>query len=449
MSSTLFALFIVFLSAFAFRAMLNNHVRERYTPWVAAIYVFTACAYRFILNPKIVHLLLILIYYLSIGFLFNGFKVKSLWKNKAFWAFVPLMLYQFLAFRWGMFSKQCAFQWLYVIMYSYAPGYCIASWMMEREDGMARLLKPMACAITALGFVFVLFGALSGGFSSDERTALGSTYGGDALNVNSIALIMDFVLVWIAIFLPMAFQTSLARAKRLSVLLKLTFAFGSFLVVIVLLKTGSRNGALALVPIFYYMVFCFKGMSFSKKFGIGTLFAVALVGFVLASGSSFTKLRIFDYNAGYTGDITNGRRMYHQRWIDNLIDNEKMWGIGALTGSYDSEYPGMANGHSVYFQIFIQTGYVGSTLFIIAMLFMFMMFNGVRSADGVNWKWLGRVLFFAWILTGVAESVNYISDMPSPKIGFAIAMAICAQRDVLKRRERQLMRQMPMRFGGW
>ena len=158
MSSTLLALFIVVIFTFVFRALTGSKTREKLTPWVFAIYVFTACAYRFVLRPQIIHLLLILIYYLSIAFLLNGFKTKTFLRNKALWAFLPFVIYQFVAFRWGVDSKASFYQWLYVIMYSFAPGYCIASWAMEREDGMLRLLKPVACAVTALGFVFVLFG---------------------------------------------------------------------------------------------------------------------------------------------------------------------------------------------------------------------------------------------------------------------------------------------------
>lgn len=447
MSSTLFALFIVFIFTFVFRFIVRPNTREIFTPWIFAVYVFAACAYRFVMNPKIVHLLLILIYYLSIAFLLNGFKIKTLGRNKAFLMFIPFVAYQFFAFRWGMDTKACFYQWLYVIMYSYAPGYCIASWAMERENGMVRLLKPVATAIALLGIVFIFFGAFSGGFAADERVALGSSYGGDGLNVNSIALIMDFVLMWVAAFLPMAFQTRMAHSGRLNIMMKSMFAVGSLIAIMVLLKTGSRNGALALVPVFYYMVFCFKGLSFAKKFAISTFFLVVMAGLVIASGASISSLRIFKYKETYTEDISNGRTAYHLRIIDSLRSDEKMLGIGSLVGNIYNEdrLPGMANGHSMYFQIFVQTGYIGSTLFVLAMLVFMLSLRGVRPVDGVNWKWLGYTFVLAWMLTGIGESVNYIADLPSAKTAFGFALALCSQRWVLRKRRMQ----MPvMPYGG-
>ncbi len=439
MNSSLFALFIVIVFTFVFRITIRPNMREKCTPWVFAVYIFCACGYRFIINPMILHLFLILVYYLSIAFLFNGLKVKALLHNKAFWMFVPFVAYQFLAFRWGVYAKASFYQWLYVIMYSFAPGYCVASWVMEREDGMARLLKPVACSIAALGFVFVFFGAFSGGFSADDRIGLGSEHGVDVLNVNTIALIMDFVLMWVAGFLPMIFQARLAKSGRTSTILKALFAFGSLVSIIVLVKTGSRNGALALVPAFYYMAFCFKGLSGAKRFMISTAFLMVMAVFVVTSGANISTLRIFKYTESYNEDISNGRTMFHLRIIDSMRDKEKLWGIG--THSYNAEkfeQYGMSNGHSMYFQIFVQTGYVGSTLFVLAMLTLLMSLRGVRPVDGVNWKWLGYTFVFAWMLTGIGESVNYISDLPSAKTAFGFALALCSQRWVLRNRRLQM-----------
>jgi hypothetical protein len=317
---------------------------------------------------------------------------------------------------------------------------------MEREDGMLRLLKPVACAVTALGFVFVLFGAFSGSFSADDRTALNSSYGGEGLNVNTIALISDFVIMWIAGFLPMAFQSRFAKITKTGFLLKVLFMFGALVSIMVLIKTGSRNGALALIPAFYYMIFCFKGVSMVKRFLISTILLIVMVGFVIVSGVNVSSLRIFNYSGGYKGEVTNGRTMFHLRIIDSMREDEKLWGIG--THSYNAEkfnQVGMSNGHSVYFQIFVQTGYIGSVLFLLSMLVMFVSLLRVRSVDGINWKWLGYTFVLAWMFTGIGESVNYISDLPSPKTAFGFALAICSQRWILRKR---YMQAMPYGGGG-
>lgn len=440
MKSSLVALIITFVFAFVFRGVIHPRLRELLTPWVFAIYVFCACAYRFVLTPAPLHFLIIIVYYLSIAFLLNGFRMRSLWRNKVMWAFVPFILYQFFAFRWGMYTKACTYQWIYVLLYSYAPGYCVATWIMEREDGMARLLKPMAWAVSLLALVFLAFGALKGDFSADRRVALGSSYGESGnLNVNAIALIMDFVIMWIMAFLPMAFQLRLSVRRRLNVLLKVMFAFGSFVTIVVLLKTGSRNGFLALVPAVYYMTFCFKGISVVKKIGMMTFLLLAMAAMVIVGGSNVSQLRVFNYEADMKGDITNGRSAFHLRVIDGLRSDEKIWGIGSLVGDFDIDLLGMANGHSVYFQILVQTGYIGSVLFVFGFLCMCVMLFFRHPVDSVNWRALGLAFVCAWVFTGIGESVNYMNDLPSPKAAFGFALAICGQPYVLRCRRVRMM----------
>ena len=135
-------------------------------------------------------------------------------------------------------------------------------------------------------------------------------------------------------------------------------------------------------------------------------------------------------------DVSNGRMAFHIHAIESMRDGEKAWGIGSWVGDIDKleRLPGMANGHSIYFQIFVQTGYVGSTLFVFAMLTLLMSLRAVRPVDGVNWKWLGYTFVLAWMLTGIGESVNYMSDLPSAKTAFGFALALCSQRWVLRKR---------------
>lgn len=345
----------------------------------------------------------------------NGFPRQDLKRNPAATAFLVFYLYMIVVACFGLYPVAGICDYMISLM-TYASGYFTASWACRTEGG---LRKVLGAALVA-SFVIVGYALIHGGFAADvvhdgARGVLAvdliDEEGGGG-NPNYTALTLDCTLPFLLILLLMPARTAKENLYRM--LSAATFIAISLLLV----RTGSRNGCLSLLPCAWYFVYSTRHHSVRmRRIALGlVVLAIGTMG-VFFTMRQATEIRAFHISTESRGfdsamdALTTGRWGFYQACLDKMSPMEKIFGKGfsldvqdyrfnRLTGVFEKvDRPRSQNYHSMYVTIFIRSGAVGSLLFLIFLIKVIA--QAMKCGDRGR---MAILLLGGWMLPGVGEA---------------------------------------------
>lgn len=401
--------FEIALSALLLK-LIPFRIRERFMPWALALFIGLPA-----LTPYLSSVLMqgvILASFLLCCFLSNGYQVRHFRHNAVFIFFILFWGYQCVSMFFGERVSYGLVYYLRIPFETVFVGYAVGVWLLGDPSRWERLLKAVSAVLLVIVVVYILKGALAHGMEHQAsfRGEIGLDEA-DAANPNWVGLVLIGILPYPVFLL-------LTKVGRCRVAWRLC-AFGvSAILTLMLVRTGSRNACLGLVPLIYFMVFGVKA-SFSKRCLVFLALSLALSVLIVRTTSNLSDLRIF--NANKSGDITSGRLdFYRYNMLYRMTPLQRWFGCGAWLDHSLKGKIVMANGHSVYVQILRQSGYVG--------MFFFLLFASaliVKSAKNGSRGRLALAMFGCWALTGLGESGSLLSGGGSSKILLGMAIAFC------------------------
>ena len=392
--------------------------RDILTPWALALLLGLATLTPYM--PPMIMVVTVFVNFFFCCFLTNGYRVEWLRHNSVLAFFLLFWAYQCFSMVFGTQIMYSTVYYLQIPFESIFIGYFVGIWAMQNPERWERLLRIVTYVLFAVVVIYIMKGALSHGMGSEEvfRGDVGLDEDSIA-NPNWVGLVMIGILPY-SVLLLMSKEAFKKKPWQMACAF-----FVSAMITLLLVRTGSRNACLGLVPILWYIVLSGVKNSFLKRGLILFALLVVLAGLIVETTSSVSDLRIF--NANKSGDITSGRLDHYRNiMLYQRTPAQKWFGCGAwLDLTRDGRYV-MANGHSVYVQMLRQSGYVGVGLFVLFVL----AFIVKARKSGPNGK-LALALFGVWLVTGIGESGPFLSGGGSSKILLGMALAFCANRRIV------------------
>lgn len=373
--------------------------------------------------------------------LLNGMPRIDLSNNPSWKSFLIFYSYMYVAGFFGLYVLEMSAQYINILLTAFGVGYFLSSWCCRTEGSVQKLLvaTTLACVVVVVHQYFL------GGFSAstlddsgrqmllDEATGKLATSTG----VNGLALIMD-------VLLPFSLLAGLSPMNiRCPAWIRIAGMASFILIGLVIVRTGSRNGAFGLVPCFIYFLSSTRNANAKAR----RLFIGVVAGMIIVFGSLFMMrnvgyIRAFDIMAneqmGYAsrGDVmTSGRLSLYERLFKEMSPLQVVVGAGYNTADAatfvsknvaegDREYMlahrtrvGPGNMHSMYMTVFFRSGVVGSLLFFAFIL------KTIKEARRMGGRGRLALMFLSiWLLTGLGESAGMTSGSTSILAGFAMGL---------------------------
>lgn len=311
-----------------------------------------------------------------------------------------------------------------------AIGYYAGVWAVTTPDGVRRLLKWGSAGAAVVAFVWITKGGLLNESSMDMRQGRAGVdvemFDAETVNllfnVNGIGLVLSAAVIYPFLF---AFQ----KAK---LWMRLAAMGVAFVLTVLVIRTGARNSALVVVPMAWYMLCAKTSLATWKK----ALAVVVLLGgmgaYLVHMEKDVGKIRAFDiFEKGKGDDAGSGRIGAFKVWVDEMGGCYVM-GAGA---KYDHSMERMAVGnmHSVYMQVFYQSGIVGSVLLL---LFVLAFVSRCLTSRQNPYRHMALALLGVWLMTGVGESANINGGSGRALVALGLAMALLSNRRLRPERAR-------------
>lgn len=414
-----YRLLFLLVASLVMKALISDKVRNKITPYVFAFSV-AAPSFGTALQglPAVI---CIALGYLSRAFLLDGCQFRWMRNNPIVGALVVLWLYMMSSMMFGDFSGYAFAYYLYVFFDSVMVGYFVGMWVLRNPGEWARLLRILTVA-AAICLVFYTFHGVFSTSLAEEmgggRATISVEKDGELVvsNQNYVGLLVVALLPY-PFLLIMGRHSDYAKHAWIKFVAYITF----ILMAAALVRTGSRNASLGLLPILAYLFFAKTALDRSKKMALRVAIVISVLVTLAFSTGALDKLRIITA-ASESGDITSGRLDSFIVKLYGSTETQKWFGRGCL---YDLRFyeelglktPPMSNGHSMYFQILYQSGYVG-----VFLLFVLISAVWIRSKGMGTRGHLIRLLFFIWAFCGVAESMPLLQEgVFKPLMGMALA----------------------------
>lgn len=373
--------------------------------------------------------------YVMVMFLCNGFPRRDGLGNPVWKAFLVFYGYMFLVVFTGYFPLEGAREYLQIFLNTFAAGYFLAMWMCKNEGAYGKVLTGVLVAAWFTIIYVVRHGGLdASGLDANGRGALDVNLlaEGVRMNVNHSALAYSC-------FLPFLVSAMLLTVRKPSdSILRFLSGIAFILISIMIVRTGSRNGALALLPCLWFFFCATKRRHRAGRILIGILVVGALLVGVARAMRNAESIRAFDFRAksqlekGYetAGDAaTSGRLELYLGVYNQMTFFEKIFGKGfTLNGSrwthdrmtgtdvYRTKIT-MENLHSIWVSIFCRAGFLGVLLFIIFIVISFR--RGFMLGDRGR---LALLYFGVWLLTGTGEAWGVIGGQTAILAGIAMGL---------------------------
>lgn len=397
----------LFLSlTFAWHYLVPRSVHDKVLPWAFAALMCNICCSTFL--SGFFHAILGLLNYTLFAIICDGFSLEYRNQNPSWKAFMFFWAYMVASSLWGDYRVSGIAYWLNILFTSFCIGYSVALWLLRTPWGLRKLSLPMIL----LSFLAVVLYAKHGGLNQIEAGAGRAAFDAETLgedivfNENSIAIYMVMLLV----FMEIAYmRTALSKKERI---LKFAALGVAVPLALILIRAGSRGGALCLLPMTLYFLFS-TGNQTKRRTRIA-LFVVGVL--VIAVGVSYTmkgahsirafSLRGEDSEASYLTDadqLTTGRVSMWERNISMMTDIQMVFGRGLWTISDKTNRVTAGNAHCMYMTILYNSGYVGVALFLIVLCLIIS--ESKRLGDRGR---MAGVFFGIWMLHGVGESWGMI-----------------------------------------
>ena len=284
---------------------------------------------------------------------------------------------------------------------------------------------------------FVKYGSWSAAQLADEggRLVIDSETTGISTNVNRIALIATAILCF-----PVAYLLHRWNWKK-EKLVKCVAAVALLVISLVIIKTGSRNGGLALLAVVGYFLF---GRTNIKKFQkvLILVTTAAAMFFAIHKFIGNTEMRTFQFVTqveSERGIYGTGRFEFYKMLYDSMTPIQHLIGAGTPT-EFLAEIGGwhVSNRHSMYMQVFNQAGYIGLLLMLVFFIRIYLV-----SRRGGSVGAMGLFFFAVWMLTGVGEASNMMIGIGN--YGLGVGIALCGGARYYNRQ----LQQWQWQWRGW
>ena len=431
--------------SFFWRVLAPKKLRDFMMPWTFAYMFFNMACICFV--PGIFHTLMAITNYFATAILIDGFAAGDRHRNGSWGAFICFWIYVIISCLFGYHKLMGMVFWINAFLVAYGSGYYFSRWLVNNEQGMKRL----QFALIAFSCVMVLLYARHGGVAAVEETGRATfdmeTMHQDAIvNENYTALAM---LCFIPMLLVTLFHGVRFRYDRLMKFLALVC-----LVVcgLVLVRTGSRNGIVGLLPSLWYVLFSTTNRVQRRKRIL--LFVVATIVFLpimfrMMRGAQ--SLRIIDFSGreleatrlDKSDMITSGRMSMWRDHINAMSTLDCLIGRGIEKSHYIASrgQASVGNAHSAYMTIFYNSGALG--LLLLLAFLVKSTFIGLKMGNRGR---IALLLIWTWFFSGAAESLPIQGGRQGALAGLGMGL-LCAgpvkEPTLMNDRDRRLL------YGMW
>lgn len=417
--------FTVVVLSFLFRHIFGARHRFVWTPIVFGFYLAGECGLIRLAGNWYLYQLIRLFITFAKAYLLCGFALAPWKRNPA----VPLFLLFWGYFQFAVVFGEAPLGAFYFYLKSLeivAIGYYAGIWAVTTPGGVRRLFLWGAAAAGVVALSWINQGGLLSSSSMDfEQGRAGVSldkFDADTVkllfNVNGIALVLSAVIPYAFLFI--------FEKERLW--MRIAAMGVTFVLVILIVRTGARNGALVLLPLGWYLLCAKTTLTVRKKILIVLVLIGGLGAYFVHMQKDVGQLRAFEiFSDKEEGDsLGSGRMGMFCLWTQEMGDR-KFFGAGAHYDKYYSQRFRVSNLHSMYMQIWYQSGYVGCALFLV---FVFGFTAQALRARNNPYRYAALVLFGAWLLTGVGEAANINSGGGYAKVALGLALALCSRRRI-------------------
>lgn len=396
-----FIVIIIFLAAtFSWRRFVPNHVRNKVVPWAFALMICNICCSTFYSGG--VHGILGLLNYILFAILCDGLGMGYKNYNPAWRAMVVFWTYMIFSSTWGRYVLDGYSYWVLCFVSSFCVGYFVSFWFLRTPGGLHKVSFQIVILSILVVFIYVRHGALT---AEDVSTRLEFDVDllaeGVRFNQNAVAMYMILLMSFVVVSYM---RTTISR-KDMAVKL---IALGVMVpLTLLLLRSGSRGGALCLVPIALYSLSS-TGNTLKNVKRIAWLLAgtALIIILVMRTFKDQDKIRAFslsgDDNVNYytQGDqITSGRLSMWQRNIESMEPWQIVIGRGLSSCNEETGRVTAGNAHSIYMTVFYNSGIIG--LFLMFVSICLFLREAHRSGDRGR---LAKMFVFIWLIHGIGES---------------------------------------------
>lgn len=350
------------------------------------------------------HAILGILNYVLYAILCDGFGIGRRNQNPSWIAVITLWMYMIISAFWGKYCVDGFIYWLNIFLTTFCSGYFMSLWLLRTPGGLRRLSLPMVL----LSFVTVVLYARHGGMAQVEAGVNRAAFDMETMaedvvfNLNAVAIYMILLLVFMEIIYmrtPLSKKENMLKYAALCVAVPLT---------LIMIRAGSRAGALCLVPLSLY--FLFSTGNGKKQVRRIVLFAVGFI--IVAVGTKF-MMRGADYLRAFSmrndsGDaqyataadqMTTGRTTMWMNHLSEMTAMQLIGGHGLIKRDEITHRVAAGNAHSMYMTIMYNSGLIGVLLLLVAVFTAFK--ESRRTGDRGR---MALMFISIWLIHGIGES---------------------------------------------
>lgn len=421
MANSLVGIILTLILAIVFGYGINPNIKDKVLPWVFAFVLWSDATGRFFMFSTVVYYFTFILTFIGYAFLLSNLRLRELHQNEVWACFFVFIAWYALAAVWGDMVS-LAEKTILVQMRIVLCGFAVGSWALRAPGNMEKLMRfaVLAVAISALQFSKYGSWSVADFAQAGGRHVLDSELDVGGTNVNVISLVATAIIVYPSLYLMHRWNYKSEKIVKI-------VAFAAICVLgLVTIKTGSRNGGLALLALATYFVTGRTNMKKAHKILVlVAVSAIALFAIVRFVGDVEMRSFLFvSQEEKERGAYGSGRLDFYISIYNQMTPEQRIIGAGAPV----ELLPTMgiwhiANRHSMYMQVFNQAGYVG-------VFFMLLFFIRIclLARKGGSVGAMGLLLFGVWALTGVGEAANMIAGLANYDLGVAIALCGAARR---------------------
>ena len=420
----LFVLCATLLGSLIFKKVLSPRARNYMVPLALSYYLLVIVVIGSVGTAGLAHFLFTSMNFVPVMIMCDGLNSEE-WRGNGVWkAFLVFYVYMTLIGLTGFLPVSCTMFYLQSFLNTFASGYFVARWVCRTEGGLKKLLIPLSIVGCIAAFNYITNqNLLTGELDRHGRMDVsGLVDDENEVNVNGTALRISVIVPFM--LLAFRFIRNLPIFKYSALVCMIIFA-------LLLVRTGSRNGALVLIPLGWYYLHSARRGGVQLKymislFVLGVVFAVG----VLVTNKGVDTVRAFDFKGRSQTDyyssvmdtMTTGRWSMYMHNLEQFSSLEIVFGKGGLNSHYTSRGERIvrfrgANAHSIFMTIFYRSGIIGTMLFIIFLLTFWSQAKRLGARGN-----MAKFLLLVWLLTGLGESWGMNGGATAILAGFAIGL---------------------------
>lgn len=417
-----FLLIATILLSVAWRLVASEKMRSMLMPWALAVIILNVSCSQFYMG--VLHAMLALTNYGAWIICLDGLEMGKRRSRNACWcAFIVFWGYMILSSFWGHYAFKGMAAVLHAYLTTFCVGYYLSCWACRTNGSLRRINLTIALSSIVIGYLYLRHGAfmaLEDGVQARAGFDLETLDQDVKTNVNYTALCMCTILP----FLLVSVMT--AAHSRSQIIIKFISVIGFLLCCMVLIRTGARNGGLAVFPLVLYFLFSTTNRAKKRKrrwlfVAVGIL-SVAAVAYTMRGA---TEIRAFNLrtnaSSGYVDDlneISSGRVGWWIREYKAMKPLQRLIGRGfEKTALNERGRVSLGNYHSIFVLVFFHAGLIGLFLFLTFIL----SFYAIAMRKGDRGR-MAMMFFSVWLLTGVGEAWGATGGATAVLAGFAVAL---------------------------